>query len=250
MTGGGHRRFEKAALPVTSNAGTDLCPRRSRWGATTRRRFRQPIAHQWRLHPASKLARGAPVTGKSVIEKLDDVLTKALWQIGERWQARELEIYQERIATNTARIGLGLLKEKIPQSSGVRYTAIGGTISGNYDDLASKMVEVALRFLPVNAINLGANLPAKAIANATSTLNASLVWVCHTHVTDLYSTVQWHHQLAELLPTRVRVVVGGAVLSPSIAHSFSNVEYYPNLKSFIDSERKRLKTSVPLLSAE
>lgn len=184
------------------------------------------------------------------IEKLDELpfalestLVAALWKVGELWRSGEIDVYQEHICSSTASTVLDMLMQKLPNIDGQSCLAIGGTFESNFDTVSSKMVSLVLRSIGIRTFNLGCNLPATSIAKAAHDLNASIVWICHTHVISFENVLTNHHLLRQSLPSSVRVITGGGGLSPDIRRSLCDCLYFESFSLMSDAMRSSLKQS-------
>ncbi len=169
---------------------------------------------------------------------LESTLVAALWKVGELWRTRAIDVYQERIASNTACTLLDLISQRLPKIGGQSHMAIGGTFESNFDTIGSKIVSVVFRSMGVRTINLGCNLPAASIAKAANDLQASLVWICHTHVQNIDSVLANHLVLRQSLLVSIPVLIGGGGLSPAIRRSLCDCQYYETI-SMMAEEIKR-----------
>ncbi len=174
---------------------------------------------------------------------LESTLITALWKVGELWRTGEIDIYQERICSNTACTVLDMILQRLPDIDGHSCLAIGGTFECNFDTIGSKILSVALRSIGIRTIDLGCNLPAASIAKAAYDLNASIIWICHTHVLNLDSLLANHQLLRKLLPSPVRVMIGGGGLSPAIRRSLCDCLYFESISVMSEAMKHSLPSS-------
>ncbi len=181
------------------------------------------------------------------IERLDELslvlestLITALWKVGELWRTHEIDIYQERICSNTACTVLDLILQRLPDVTGPSYLAIGGTFESNFDTIGSKIVSLTLRSIGIRTVNLGCNLPAASIAKAAHDRSASIVWICHTHVSNLDNVIANHQLLRQSLPSSVRVMIGGGGLSPAIRRSLCDCSYFESISLMSEAMKRSL----------
>ena len=172
---------------------------------------------------------------------LESTLVSALWKIGELWRSGEIDVYQEHICSSTASTVLDILIQKLPNLDGQSCLAIGGTFESNFDTVGSKMVSLILRSIGMRTFNLGCNLPAASIAKAAQDLNASIVWICHTHVASLENILANHQLLRQSLPSSVRVVTGGGGLSPAMRRSLGDCLYFESFSLMSDVMKRSLQ---------
>jgi excisionase family DNA binding protein len=166
---------------------------------------------------------------------LESTLIGALWTVGDMWRSQQIDVYQEHICTNTTCTVLDVLLQRMPPVDIHAAVAVGGTFEGNFDTVATKMVCLILQGLGIRAIDLGCNLPAASIVQAAIRNDASLVWICHTHINNAETILHQHHLLRQTLPRHVGVLVGGGGLSPSTRRSLSDCQYFESLSLMADA---------------
>lgn len=174
---------------------------------------------------------------------LESTLVTALWKVGELWRNREIDVYQEHICSNTASTVLDMILKRLPNINGQSRLAVGGTLESNFDTIGSKMVSLVLRSIGIRTIDLGCNLPAASIAQAAKDRDASIVWICHTHVSDIDSILVSHQLLRQSLPSSVRVMIGGGGLSPAIRRSLCDCLYFESFSAMSEAMRNSLTPS-------
>ena len=168
---------------------------------------------------------------------LENTLIPALWKVGELWRTQEMDIYQEHICSNTVCTVLDILLSRLPKVDATPSLAIGGTFEGNYDSLASKFVCLVLQSVGMRSIDLGCNLPAASIAKASSDLEPSVVWICHTHIESPDTILENHRNLRQSLGSSVRVLIGGGGLSPALRRSLHDCTYFESMILMAESLR-------------
>jgi MerR family transcriptional regulator, light-induced transcriptional regulator len=174
---------------------------------------------------------------------LESSLIAALWKVGELWRTQEIDIYQEHICSNTACTVLDMIMQRLPELDGNSRLAIGGTFERNFDTIGSKILSVVLRSIGIRTIDLGCNLPAASIAKAAYNLNASIVWICHTHVANVDNLLANHQLLSKLLPSPVQVIIGGGGLSPAIRRSLCDCLYFESISVMSEAMKNSLPSS-------
>ncbi len=171
---------------------------------------------------------------------LESTLIAALWKVGELWRNGEIDVYQEHISSNTACTVLDLIMQKLPNPSSESCMAIGGTFERNFDTIGSKIVSLVLRSIGLRTFDLGCNVPVASLVKAACDLDATMVWICHTHVADLDSVLANHQLLRQTLPSSVRIVTGGGALSPAIRRSLCDCLYYESIAVMSESIKHQL----------
>ena len=146
----------------------------------------------------------------------DFLITDAMHGIGQAWDCKELDIYQERRGCdisirliNELRRGLAPLRDDAP-------VAIGGSPEGDHYQLPSAMVDLTLRELGWNAVSLGHNLPWDSFIQASHDYQPSIMWLSVSHISDASSLVLHQNRLADNLGEDVSLLVGGRAINDAI----------------------------------
>lgn len=177
----------------------------------------------------------------SLTEALEHFLVPAIWRVGDRWQRKEISIYQEHLATHVCEKTLDRILFQLGQggascdASSSRGIAIGGALEKSRDTIASKLVEILFSQHGFQALNLGAFLPIDSLVQASLDLGATWVWCCYTHLEDPRDFIEQQSRLAAMLPPHVQIVVGGGAVSPALRRSLQRAVC---LESLAELERK------------
>lgn len=99
----------------------------------------------------------------------DEIITPALWLVGELWERAEISVDQEHIATEISLRVLALQREaKRLQRARRRHRVMLATPSGELHVVALRMVADLLREAGYQVVMLGADVPAHALAGAAA----------------------------------------------------------------------------------
>ena len=147
-----------------------------------------------------------------VSEVIREVLTPALWEVGDRWHRGEFTVGQERLISSAVRRQLSsLLNTYATLAQGA--TVVFATVSGEQHELGILMHAALAASRKLRVCYLGADLPAEEIANFAERVNAAAVAISMVMPDDLDRSL---HQLANLrrhLPPGVELWIGGAASS-------------------------------------
>ncbi len=176
---------------------------------------------------------------QALVEKIEGQLHTAIIELDTMFVNGQLATHNMWLAMNTARTVVEQLSAHIGATKNARGPkAIGGSMMGFGRELGVPLVELGLRLCGHHAIGLKTAVSPKGLAAAAAYLKADLVWVSHTHIVSAFDTVEWHRQLAELLPPTVRVLIGGGALSPSIRRQLPPHTYYESIAALIVGENR------------
>lgn len=137
----------------------------------------EPISTDWDERLARRLVEGdeagswmlieaALAAGTSASDVLERIITPALRHIGEGWEAGEVGIDEEHIASAiairlVARLGARFARRGVPKG-----TVVIGTPPGELHSLPGAIAAETLRLAGFAVIDLGANLPPESFARA------------------------------------------------------------------------------------
>jgi methanogenic corrinoid protein MtbC1 len=141
----------------------------------------------------------------SLEESFVDVLAPALREIGEQWQAGELTVAQEHLATGTIRAALQTLIADARAS--VRGTAVLACAPGEHHEIGLLMLAVLLRGDGWQVAYLGADTPLRDAVSFAEELDARIV--CFSAATREHADRLARSLAHERVPEQIEVVVGG-----------------------------------------
>ena len=149
------------------------------------------------------------LSGVSLIELCERLLTPTLYAMGERWEGGHTEVYQERRACESISRILFELRSFLPLADPLAPLAMGGSPPGDHYRLATMMVELVLAEEGWNATSLGSSLPFATMATAAQRHEPQLFWLSISYVADAEELGRgFAHFLSATAPT-MPVIVGG-----------------------------------------
>lgn len=160
--------------------------------------------------------RGALVSawlaGQPVASLCDGPLSAALRAVGERWRQDRQGVFEEHRASAIAAAGLEQLALFLRVSPDAPV-AVGGAISGDTCRISSLMARATLADAGWRAIDLGADTPARAIADALRHHRPRLVWLSASHVTDKARQRKELRRIHETcVEAKLPLIVGGPAI--------------------------------------
>ncbi|MGB7323478.1 MAG: helix-turn-helix domain-containing protein, partial [Rubripirellula sp.] len=160
-----------------------------------------------------ELVRRWMADGWSRSEACSDLFTDALHGIGEAWECRQVDAYQERVACGICMRLIQTFRQELPVPTSSAPVAIGGTLSGDYYEIPSALVDLTLRESGWNSQNLGINLPVESYVQASNDHQPVMVWISVSNIQDEQAFVAAQNRLANSLNEDVSLIVGGRALS-------------------------------------
>lgn len=172
-------------------------------------------------------------TGSTRAEVVEWLITDAMHGIGEAWDCKNLDAYQERRGCGICTRLVYKLRSDLPPVAAGAPIAIGGTLSDDPYELPTTMVELALRENGWNAINLGNGLPAESMLRAANDYQPKIVWLSVSTFRNADHFVQQCNALAERLTEDTSLLLGGRGLTDEIRPRLKYTSHCDNLRSLV-----------------
>jgi len=178
------------------------------------------------------------LSGRSLVEVLDQVLAPAFTDLGEEWQHGSLEVYQERRGVEITLRALYDLGRLLPAPEPGAPTALGGTLEGDTYTLPTFMVELALREEGWDAASYGAGHPAETLVRGLRDKRPRLFWISVSHVPDherLVTDLELLHGTCEDLG--IPLALGGRALGEDERRDLAYTVFCEDLRRVVSFAR-------------
>lgn len=152
------------------------------------------------------LVRASYINGIDAL--VDDVIVPLMKEIGRKWQAGELTIAQEHLASAVVRTHLERTRLSI-QPSRAAPRMVAATPAGQHHEIGAMMAALAAAAIDWNVTYLGPNLPAEDIADAASRMRASAIALSLVHPRADPKVEDELRRLGNILGKGFPLVVGG-----------------------------------------
>lgn len=195
--------------------------------------FRQALATGDEKTCASVL-RQQLASGWTRGEAAEHLIADAMHGIGDSWQVHELDVYQERRSCEICLRLIHQLRAELPPPDPQAPTAIGGTPSGDPYQLPTAIVELALREIGWNAVNLGSNLPLESFRQAAVDYLPRLVWMSVSVIEDGPTFVAAQNKMAASLGEDVPLLLGGRGLDDKIRPRLRFTAYCDSIRQLVE----------------
>ncbi|MCA9730330.1 MAG: cobalamin-dependent protein, partial [Candidatus Eisenbacteria bacterium] len=139
---------------------------------------------------------------------LEQLIAPVLEAIGDRWVKGELDIRHERFVSGLLGDELREIRRGLPIAEDAPL-AVFATLSGEDHDLGIQMAATVGKLDGLDALLLGTGLPHEQIAEAASEMGARVVALSVSLATGGVQTDRVVLELRRLLPSPIRLVVGG-----------------------------------------
>ena len=255
-TPGGHRKIEvnealqflrnsRYVLEVPEQLGLPVSVGKRQWTSEQAVTFVLEALVDHQEEAVNSLVMDLYLSGRSLASIFDEVLRVAFADIGDEWECGRLEIHKERQACQICRRVIDQLRQ-VARVSNARFSALGGTLSEDYYELPTLMIETVLRDHGWNAMSLGTNLPASSFSKAVETQKPDLVWLSLSHVADRERAVTAVNELWEQLDSTVPLIVGGRALTEELRRDIRYTVYCDTvgqLEDFLQSYHRNRASS-------
>ena len=164
---------------------------------------------------AAQLAAEALVT-KEPLSVINEMLIPALNEIGKEFEVGRAYLPELLMSADAASVAFSEIKKKIPESKSNGREVILATVKGDIHDIGKNIVKVLLESYGFTVIDLGRDAPPELIVDTAIEKNIRLVGLSALMTT----TVQSMKETIDLMHSRaaeVKIIVGGAVLTPEYA---------------------------------
>ncbi len=152
--------------------------------------------------------------GHSLIEVEMHVIQPALYQIGEKWQANQVTVAQEHMATAIAQsvMTLGLMRTIPPASIGKKVLLAG--VEGNNHVVGLRMVADAFQLAGWDVQYLCANVPTRALVQQVTEWKPDLVGLSVSFAQQLRKVKEVIAQIGERLHNaKPSIIIGGLAIN-------------------------------------
>ena len=166
------------------------------------------------------------IRGHNVAEIFDRVISPAFTEIGKMWESGQLDVYQERMATQICYQSLLQMRTMIPEPGSTAPVAIGASFENNQYQLATLGVELCLKNSGWQATSLGANIPLNSLLQAANDMQPSFIWISATAlIPDPASFISKINAFSESVTAATKVVIGGQAVNDAIRNGLKSVHY-------------------------
>ena len=219
-TPGGHRRIRRAEVLAYLErcSRPPTCPAaaaRLTAGRETREDMCEALL-RGNVSRAIGIIRSFRAQGRSFAWCADEILAPAMWHVGNCWESGRVQIAEEFVARVCLKEVLDELQRLLPSPANDAPVALGGTCLGDSYELPTRMIRLTLREAGWNAIDLGCQVARQSLVKTATIMNAKIVWLSYSHISNSLDTVEENKRLRTDLPSDARLVVGGQALGAAL----------------------------------
>jgi 5-methyltetrahydrofolate--homocysteine methyltransferase len=169
-----------------------------------------------------------------------DSMTSAMDHVGARFQTGEIFVPEMLIAARAMKEATALL-EPLLMRAGIRpeHTAIVGTIKGDLHDIGKNLVGMMWKGANIEVIDLGTDVSPERFVSAVREYGAHIVGISAL-ITTTMGGMREAVEAIHIATAQVKVVVGGAPLTPEFAAQIGADGYAPDAAAAVDVARRLL----------
>ena len=166
---------------------------------------------------AAQAAQTALDSGKAPLDIVDSVLIPALDQVGQGFEKGTLFLPQLLMSAEAAKAAFEVVQNAMSGEDRPSQGAVVlATVKGDIHDIGKNIVKVLLENYSFAVMDLGRDVAPERIVEAAGQPGVKLVGLSALMTTTVVSMEEAIRQLREACP-QVKIVVGGAVLTPAYA---------------------------------
>ncbi|OGO57453.1 MAG: methyltransferase [Chloroflexi bacterium RBG_16_69_14] len=180
------------------------------------------------------------VTADAIRDEMDpqsilDAMTAAMAEVGRRFQCNEVYVPEMLISARAMKEATALL-EPVLIKADIRpeWTAVIGTINGDLHDIGKNLVAMMWRGANIKVVDLGTNVPAERFVEAARDHQASLIGISALLTTTMTGMRDAVAAIRAADLPGVRIMVGGAPVTPEFAAEIGADAYAPDAASAVD----------------
>ncbi|MBR5140426.1 MAG: homocysteine S-methyltransferase family protein [Clostridia bacterium] len=164
---------------------------------------------------AAALAEQALAT-REPLAVINELLIPALNEIGREFELGRAYLPELLMSAEAASVAFSEIKKRIPESRSSGRSVILATVKGDIHDIGKNIVKVLLESYGFSVIDLGRDVAPERIVDTAIEKNIRLVGLSALMTTTVESMRETIALMRERAP-EVKVIVGGAVLTPEYA---------------------------------
>lgn len=172
------------------------------------------------LKSEAKEAAKTLLASLSPLEIIENELVPALDEVGKNYEAQKIFLPQLIKSAEAAKSAFDALRGSLAAHGETPRTAskkiVIATVYGDIHDIGKNIVKVIMENYNFDVIDLGRDVPAKAVVEAAIKNGAGIVGLSALMTTTVASMRETIELLRRECP-RVKIIVGGAVLTQSLA---------------------------------
>lgn len=194
------------------------------------------------------LAQQALDQGVDPFQAIQEGFTRGMLIVGEKFSRMEYYLPELMLCADAMKVAVDVLKPHLGKSQirGIQGTIVLGTIQGDMHDLGKNIVKIMLQAAGFTVHDLGYDVPVRQFVEKAEELNADIIAASAI----LTTTMAYMPDLAELLSElglrdKVRVIVGGAPVTPEFAKEAGADGYGKDAAEAVEAAKRMMREKTP-----
>ena len=170
-----------------------------------------------------------------------DAMSKAMEEVGARFQQGDLYVPEMLVAAKTMQRGVGVLKPLLGGDDGAKYGKfVIGTVSGDLHDIGKNLVAMMVESAGFEIVDLGVDVPANKFVEAVqANPDCRVVGISALLTTTMEAMRETVKALTDAgLRDQVKIMVGGAPITQAFADEIGADAYTPDAGSAAEKARE------------
>lgn len=175
--------------------------------------------------------------GATPVEFFEKILKPVMYEIGDLWEAKKLNVASEHIASNIAHDLVKIIGERISKADG-RAKILVCTTPGEEHNLGCNILESFLQSKRYKIFNLSPNAPTEDVVDFIRNDKPDLILVSITLDENIRPGQRFVKKLSEKY--KIPIFIGGLALKNSNAKFYATVIYDDSLEKIYNLIRTQL----------
>jgi 5-methyltetrahydrofolate--homocysteine methyltransferase len=180
--------------------------------------------------------------GAEPLKILTEGLTKGLTVVGEKFGAGEMFLTDLMLSAEAMKSGLKIVEPELKKSNVKREyvgTMVIGTVEGDIHDIGKTIVSTMLEVNGFRVYDLGADVKTDLFMQKVAELKPNMVGLSALLSTTMTKQAEVIKALnAKGLRNTVKVLVGGAPVTPEWAHEIGADDYAPDAMAAVHTAKR------------
>lgn len=198
------------------------------------------------VNATSELAKKALEIGIDPIKAIEKGLVKGIREIGIKFENKEIFLSELIMATEAMNRGLKILEAELKKRKKHRRSlgkVMIGTVAGDIHDLGKTIVAAMLIANGFEVIDLGVNVPTETFIDKVKELRPKILALSALLTTTLPAQKEVIEALKKAgLREKVKVIVGGAPVTPEWAKEIGADGYAIDAKGAVEITKKLIQS--------
>lgn len=169
---------------------------------------------------------------KAPLDVVNDVLVKALEEVGALYEKGTLFLPQLIASAEAAKEAFAVVGERLPKNAAQKGTVVVATVHGDVHDIGKNIVKVVAQSYGFEVVDLGKDVPKEKVVEAALRIRPLAVGLSALMTTTVASMEETIRALRQAGCT-AKIFVGGAVLTADIAREIGADHYTANALEFV-----------------